>query len=799
MSGISMATTPSLLKGAEQEPQLQVYLSQKLGLTANGDRQELFVHGFVESGELDLIEIHFLNRVVFGIKYHGYSPGASARYPFAAVLRRRYRSLHPPSQADWQFEVHVKDRQGRTRPACFLATPLPDGRAATLSVGTSRKLTFSDTIPPAMIHSERVISGGQRLAKVVGWAVSLTTVRAIGISFDGGSLRQASLGYARPDVARWRPEYLNAKESGFELVVKVPRTAPTEIAVTLISDEVTCYTSDLFVDLNVGLPSNGLLFHCDTAYVFSDGLIFVSGWALADRPIKSIDLTVDDQRVGVADLGIVRDDVAAIHREITNSRNSGFQVIAKLGKLSSGSHQLMLSAADSSGNRRNLKFEVETVDRHSLLQSDVISVPPEIGVITLIADCLQESDSTSSMDFSWSSEQRELAYGLVDGKTSETYPLQTALANVQLAAWNRGVTAVPETGGQILMKNAAVCLSNDATFMDMLFTQFVLRKYKTVASMLVARYRPACSLVISVEDNKLGSTVVECRFELPKRLQISFDVSIFRDEKSFVRTLYLAWIFPQLAMYTRVCADQNGRVLINQWDCGIMPGLAYSDYRSDYFLIPDPQFVSTEGYRSSRQIAEDYYSPWQERTPIAFWRGATTGLPLPPEAGWRGLPRIALCELASSRPDIFDAGISNIVQLSDVDSELIKTSGLMRRYTPFHEFFRYKYHIDIDGNSNSWPGLFHKLLTGSPVLKVGSPRGYRQWYYHRLTPWINFVPIASDMSDLVEKVLWLRKNDETASKIGEAGRRLANSLKFQTELMYGTTVIREALRHFDRL
>jgi hypothetical protein len=58
--------------------------------------------------------------------------------------------------------------------------------------------------------------------------------------------------------------------------------------------------------------------------------------------------------------------------------------------------------------------------------------------------------------------------------------------------------------------------------------------------------------------------------------------------------------------------------------------------------------------------------------------------------------------------------------------------------------------IDIDGNANSWDGLFWKLLSNSVVLKVESNNS--QWYYSQLKPWHHFVPVKADLSDLVEKV-----------------------------------------------
>ena len=84
-------------------------------------------------------------------------------------------------------------------------------------------------------------------------------------------------------------------------------------------------------------------------------------------------------------------------------------------------------------------------------------------------------------------------------------------------------------------------------------------------------------------------------------------------------------------------------------------------------------------------------------------------------------PEIRLCEIAGAHAELIDAGISKVAPTADaVTRKEIETSGLLRPYVPSTEFNHWKYQIDIDGNTNSWPGLFQKLLTGSPVLKVAS-------------------------------------------------------------------------------
>jgi hypothetical protein len=236
----------------------------------------------------------------------------------------------------------------------------------------------------------------------------------------------------------------------------------------------------------------------------------------------------------------------------------------------------------------------------------------------------------------------------------------------------------------------------------------------------------------------------------------------------------------------------DGAVWLNLGDAGHFPGLAFCDARPEYALVPDSDYLGSGGYHLLAQhyLANDV--PWSERRPQAFWRGGTSGYH-PPE-GWRGIERIALCELAAAHPDRLDAGITAIAQIDDPDEvSAIQASGLMRPFVPHTEFHRYRYQIDIDGNTNAWAGLFKRLLTGSTVLKVASRGGYRQWYYDRLVPWENYVPVATDMSDLVDRQRWLVANDAAAQRIGAAGRALALSMVRERELKLARQTVFAAL------
>jgi hypothetical protein len=124
----------------------------------------------------------------------------------------------------------------------------------------------------------------------------------------------------------------------------------------------------------------------------------------------------------------------------------------------------------------------------------------------------------------------------------------------------------------------------------------------------------------------------------------------------------------------------------------------------------------------------------------------------------------------------------------------IEHSGFFRDWMPASGYAEYRVQIDIDGHTNSWPGLFQKLLTGSPVIKIASLGNYSQWYYDRLVPWSNYVPVAADMLDLVDKVRWLLHNDSEAEVIGQRGAELAHAMTYEAESLLAMKIIDKAMQ-----
>lgn len=81
---------------------------------------------------------------------------------------------------------------------------------------------------------------------------------------------------------------------------------------------------------------------------------------------------------------------------------------------------------------------------------------------------------------------------------------------------------------------------------------------------------------------------------------------------------------------------------------------------------------------------------------------------------------------------------------------------------------QYKYQLNIDGSVAAY--RFPYLLAGdSLVLKQDSD--YYEFFYDQLVPGEHYVPVHSDLSNVVEKIHWAKEHDDEAYKISRAARQ----------------------------
>ena len=205
-------------------------------------------------------------------------------------------------------------------------------------------------------------------------------------------------------------------------------------------------------------------------------------------------------------------------------------------------------------------------------------------------------------------------------------------------------------------------------------------------------------------------------------------------------------------------------------------------------LIPDFYFILSEGYLKDLQPLQlpiDAPSMQQRianRSKMLYWRGSKNASSLD---GY--VSRLNFIKELNAIDGIESISSCRFTTIADQTMQSIDKSeakaiqddlGLVPA-EPFLMQAKYLLHLDVDGHSSSFPGLYRKLALGGCVLKVKSP--YIQWYYHMLKNEINYILISST-DDLIVKLNYLLDNWSTAVQIGIRAAILARSISIESSL-----------------
>lgn len=119
-----------------------------------------------------------------------------------------------------------------------------------------------------------------------------------------------------------------------------------------------------------------------------------------------------------------------------------------------------------------------------------------------------------------------------------------------------------------------------------------------------------------------------------------------------------------------------------------------------------------------------------------------------------------------AKMSLFDVGLTNIPAFltAQIDIDASKVGGLAKSISPMDGFQQYIAILDMDGNS--WSARFGKMLCFNSVAIKVEPH-YADYFFSDLVPWEHYVPIKSDLSDLVDNVAFVLdpKNDALMQEI----------------------------------
>jgi len=164
---------------------------------------------------------------------------------------------------------------------------------------------------------------------------------------------------------------------------------------------------------------------------------------------------------------------------------------------------------------------------------------------------------------------------------------------------------------------------------------------------------------------------------------------------------------------------------------------------------------------------------WEDKKNIAVFRGSSTGKGITIDTNQR-LKIAYLSYLKKIDNDdnlpYLDAGITkwnlrvkklmNESELKVIDINKLPFS-LIPSLT-FEEQCKYKYIIHIDGHVSAFR-LSSELSMNSVILLVESE--WKIWYSHLLKPYVHYVPVKKDLSDIYKQIKWCKNNDRKCKQI----------------------------------
>lgn len=200
----------------------------------------------------------------------------------------------------------------------------------------------------------------------------------------------------------------------------------------------------------------------------------------------------------------------------------------------------------------------------------------------------------------------------------------------------------------------------------------------------------------------------------------------------------------------------------------------------DNVLAPPRALKSlSDGARWLVRTGEQELAHWAAaRRNRVLWRGAATGQG--PSFSSDGRPvstRARAVQLSAKRPELLDARFAGRDDdLRMTDRERMRVRQLKwgadggASFLTWREMQQYRAVLILDGNTVA-DRLPFTMFTMTAVLKQESP--LREAWYSQLVPYVHYVPVRHDLSDLEAQLAWALSNTSRLFDIARNGALLA--------------------------
>lgn len=189
---------------------------------------------------------------------------------------------------------------------------------------------------------------------------------------------------------------------------------------------------------------------------------------------------------------------------------------------------------------------------------------------------------------------------------------------------------------------------------------------------------------------------------------------------------------------------------------------------------------------------------WEDKKPALIWRGGLTGtLASTPKAALsahiEGGPRAHVVKryfhADSSVVDVAFQRGSPTLGWNTYDQTLRKLAR--DAHTSMEDQLRFKYVLMLEGNDVA-TGLKWELASNSVVF-MARPTTVSYLMEDLLVPFVHYVPLKDDYSDIVEMVMWARENDSKCEWIATQATLFMERLFLSKEAKAEHAAVKEEL------
>lgn len=196
-------------------------------------------------------------------------------------------------------------------------------------------------------------------------------------------------------------------------------------------------------------------------------------------------------------------------------------------------------------------------------------------------------------------------------------------------------------------------------------------------------------------------------------------------------------------------------------------------------LIPDFEaLMGNESFLYAVYLANQWH-PWSRKKNQAVFRGSLTGGDYN-HANFLQFPRSKAITQGLQHPHLIDAKFTYYPGWEGYKAQF---GDYFSPPMSVQDHITYKYQLLIDGNSCAYSRAYWQLFSNCVILKQASDN--IQWYYGGFEPYVHFIPVHSDMSNLPEIIKWTMEHDAEAQAISRAAQEFAkNNISYAHIMQY---------------